>query len=141
LQIITEETKLKIGKSLFGKIHHTEEYKMKLSEKMKGNKNMLGKKHSNDAKTKIGNKNKGRKPMLGKKFTDKHRQGISESLKGTKHPSTTKYIIETPKHDIIEILTKKKVIELLGCSTRFFVTGTFYGYKIIDRIKINTTNE
>lgn len=69
---------------LFGKKHHTEETKIKLSKGNKGNKYNLGKKHSEDTRRKISESNKGkiispevvektRQKLLGRKLTEEQR--------------------------------------------------------------------
>ena len=60
----------KIGKKL------SDETKRKLSESLKGNKNMLGKHHTEDVKRKISESHK------GKKVSDETKRKMSESLKG-----------------------------------------------------------
>lgn len=88
---MTIESRKRISSAKIGKSYHTQEWKNKLSERMKGNKYTLGKKHSDDWKRKVSEKMKGKKfpprteewkRLMSKKMKGKFRGGKSEgSLK------------------------------------------------------------
>lgn len=88
-----------------GGIKKTKAQKKAIGERMKGNKHLLGHKHSEETKKKISEKSKGRKPSLktrekasermkrinvenpqmkGRNFSEHHRKAISEAMKGRK---------------------------------------------------------
>ena len=75
--------KFKGNKNMLGK-HHSEETKKKLALASKGNKNMLGKHHSEYAKIKMSEAHKGRTPtwLVGKHLAEEHKQKLSIANKG-----------------------------------------------------------
>ena len=117
---------------MYGK-HHSLKAKEKISVAQSGkNNNMYGKHHRLETIEKMSKKTKEtwKNSEIKKKMI--------EAMKGEKHPHTTKYIIQTPDAEIIEIITKKKVMEKLGCGrVGFFQSKKFKGYKLIGKIKIN----
>ena len=60
----------------------SDEAKRKMSEASKGNKNMLGKKHSPEFCKKLGEMKKGNKNFLGKKHSEETKKKMSEWQKG-----------------------------------------------------------
>lgn len=121
---------------------HTEESKKKVSEANKkniGDKNhFFGKNHTEESKQKIREKALGREKSEDVKFR------TSQTLKAknwTKenNPFATKYIIESPSGEIIEIIGFENLkILLKGISvTRIIKEKNYKGYKLIDRIRIN----
>ena len=79
----------------------SQETKLKISNKLKGNKNSLGYKHTNTAKEKIKNYN------LGKTLTDKTKNKIKKSLEGHKVANITRYKIKyANKLTILKIKNK-----------------------------------
>ena len=54
-----------------------------------------------------------------------------------RNTSAAEYTIKTPTGDMIKIVTKKKVIEMLGCSLGFFVHKKYKGYELIQSRFIN----
>ena len=93
----TEETKRKLSELKKGKPNpnkgkpasrpKTEEERKAISERMRGNKNLLGHKHSEETKRKIGEASKGNKNCLGRKLTEEHKKKIGEHQKGDKNAS------------------------------------------------------
>jgi group I intron endonuclease len=82
------------------------------------NSTMFGKKHSEETKLKWSIQRKGKNL-------------------GTDNPDATKYYIETPDGDMIEIETRRLVMEFLGCSSSFFTRGSYKKYKLIKKEKLN----
>lgn len=72
----------------------------------------------------------------GIKFTSSWIENIRNAAKG-KQNNIRKYIIQTPENDIIEIITKKKVMELIGCSGAFFDRKSYKKWKLINVLKLN----
>jgi len=93
-RIFSKETKDKIGNA-HKNIFHTEKWNKNVSLSKLGNKNMLGKKHSEETKIKMSKSAKGKvkspehkknisKSKKGIKLTDAHKQKISESVSKAK---------------------------------------------------------
>ena len=93
-----------------GKVNiYSEESKKKMSEKHKGNANMLGKHHSEESKKKMSEthksmteetKDKMREAKLGKVLTEEHKRKIGESGKGRHHTEETKKEMNKAKKGI-----------------------------------------
>jgi group I intron endonuclease len=88
---------------------YSEESKKKMSEKHKGNANMLGKHHSEESKKKMSEthksmseetKDKMREAKLGKFLTEEHKRKIGESGKGRRHTEETKKEMNKAKKGI-----------------------------------------
>lgn len=62
----TEEAKKKIGDSLRGRKHHSEEWKEKLREKMKGNTYWVGREHTEEHKKRMSNRMRGENAAASK---------------------------------------------------------------------------
>jgi len=104
------------------------------------------------SKNRKGNPIYGRKGILnanyGRKCSDEQKKRISDAnsgknngmygMSGEKNPCATKYIIKTPEDKIIEIISRKKVMEQLKCSYGFFTNRKFKNYILLKSIKINT---
>jgi group I intron endonuclease len=98
-----------------------------------------------------GNSAYGRKGVLnvhyGIPITEEHKLKISIANSGEKNGmygkcgelnnSATKYVIETPDGNIIEIIGREAVAKYLNCSYGVFTSKKYNGYKIIDKIRIN----
>lgn len=94
----SEETRRKLSAIRKGKSIHTEEYKRKQSEKMKGNTYGLGRKHSPDSLKKMS------ESQIGKKLTEETKKKLSESHKG-------KQLTEEHKKNISKVNKGKKLTE------------------------------
>lgn len=127
-KVHSEETKRRIGDANKGR-KYSEEYKLKMSERMKGrfagekhplfgkkmlpesvrkmglhkigNKNMLGKKHSEETKKKLSEANLGRKHSLAAK------EKISNASKGRLCSVETRMLLSQPRSDEV----KRKISE------------------------------
>jgi hypothetical protein len=94
----SEETKRKLSAIRKGKSIHTEEYKKKQSEKMKGNTYGLGRKHSPESLKKMS------ESQIGKKISEETRRKLSESHKGKK-------LTEEHRKNISKVNKGKKLTE------------------------------
>lgn len=95
-------------------LHHTEETKQKISEKMKGENNpMYGGGHAKEVRRKMSESLKGKNnPMYGKEHTEETRQKISERRKGKTFSEEHKQKIgkaSKGEKNVRAKLTKKKV--------------------------------
>lgn len=100
------------GQSSAG-FHHSEEYKRKLSETMKGNTINKGKRYSEETKRKISESKKGTKHsedwckkmseiMKGRHFTEEWKKKISDSKKGDRNPMYGKRYTDEEKRLLSE---------------------------------------
>jgi len=91
-----------------GIIKHSEEFSKWLSNRNKGNTNMLGKKHTEESKKKMSEKKKGCIGYnKGKKFSEEWRRKLSEAKKGKpSHRKGKKHSEETLKK------LRKKVLQI-----------------------------
>lgn len=112
----SEETKLKIGNSNKGKkrsVEQIENMSIAMKGKFSGEKHpMYGKKHKKDSLIKMSEASKGNKNMLGKNHSEESKQKISNSLKGFKHTEESK--IKISKGLVgrkVSIETRKKISE------------------------------
>lgn len=82
--------------------------------------------------------------MSGKTHSEETKKHWSEIRKGKNtgitNPDATRYFVETPNGEELMFNTRKEVIEYLGCSLGFLSVGSFNGYKLIRKEKINNNN-
>lgn len=97
--------------------------KNKISETHKGNKNWLGKHHTEETKKKISNANKGQKTFLGKKHTEEWKNIMSKVHKGKivsietkqkmKNNNVGKNLSQNTKNKISDSL-KKEIYKIIN---------------------------
>ena len=75
----------------------------------------------------------------GKEEADKRKLQSSDNIRNANLKlKGIKYIIETPEHDIIEIIGRKDVRNFLKTNNNdFFTRKKYKGYKLLDKIKID----
>lgn len=103
-----EESRKKLSLACI-KAKNTPEFKEKARLGSLGNKNMLGKKHSEETKRKISEKAKGIKKRLGCKLSEESRKKMSDSLKGRKGWNKGKKLTEEHKLKFKEGWVKRKL--------------------------------
>lgn len=143
---MSEETKLKIGKSNIGKIKHSESNRINISDRMKGNTNKLGYVTSNKTKEKMSVSHSGKidsnetrtkksESALGKIKSDIHKQRISNS-----HPTKKQVIQETLEGVKIELFisineasrqTGVRVSDISACCNNKQKTAKGYRWKFL----------
>jgi len=90
---------LKLTNSKDRNVEHSKETKQKIAEKLKGNKNMLGKKHSEESKKKMSEKSKN--------MSDDIRLKMSLAAKGRKHSEESKKKMSESKLKMSDETRKK----------------------------------
>ena len=105
----SEETKKKIGDANRGR-KCTEEQKKKMSERMIGNKYLLGFHHSEETKRKISEASKGNQYMKGHHMSEETKKKMSESHKGyVPKPETIEKLRQINKGRKASEETKRKI--------------------------------
>jgi len=138
--IFSEERKKNISLSKIGK-KLSEEHKNNISKNHSNvsgiNNPMYGKKNTKEMRRINSEKNSGENnAMYGKNSFDvwieKYGIEYANKRKQQKIDKLSKiYIIQTPDNNIIEIISRKKVMETLECSLAFFQKKKFKDYKLL----------
>jgi len=88
--VYSDEYRLQISKRMKGNKNglgttYTDEMKLSISNRMIGNKNGLGKTHTLEVKINISNRMKGNKHGVGNKHSDEHKAYMSKKMLGNKN--------------------------------------------------------